>query len=51
MANKGNTIHIPLSEQEALAGFLKVKPTEDMPRPGANPTSNKKAKKKKAAKR
>jgi hypothetical protein len=50
MPKPGDTIHIPLPEADALAGLLKVKPTAAMPRPGANPTGKKKAKKK-AAKR
>jgi hypothetical protein len=44
MPKPGDTIHIPLSEHDALAGLLKVKPTAGMPRPGA--TGKKKAKKK-----
>jgi hypothetical protein len=40
-----NNIHIPLPEEEALRLAFKVKPTKDMPRPGANP--QKKAVKKK----
>jgi hypothetical protein len=51
MPKPGDTIHIPLSEREALAGLLRVKPTEGMPRPGANPTGKKKAKKKSGTKR
>lgn len=31
----GDNIRIPLSEDEALRALLKVKPTADMPRPGA----------------
>lgn len=42
MAKLDYKIHIPLPEQEALAGLLAVKPTKDMPRPGANPTAAKK---------
>jgi hypothetical protein len=38
-------IRIPLSERDALAGLLRVKPAEDMPRPGANATAKKKPKK------
>src|SRR6185437_15165105 len=38
----GNNVHIPLSEKDALRALLKVKPTEEMPRPGA---ANKPAKK------
>jgi hypothetical protein len=44
MARPGETLHIPLKEKEAIAGLLKVKPTEEMPRPGANPTERKKRK-------
>lgn len=42
----GNKIHIPLSEREAVQLLGKVKPTADMPRPGAS-----KPKKKARAKR
>jgi hypothetical protein len=45
MAKPGNTIHIPLSEGEAVTLLGRVKPTADMPRPGANPTGKKKTKK------
>lgn len=45
VAYPGNKIHIPLSEREAVQLLGKVKPTADMPRPGASPT---KAKKKRA---
>jgi hypothetical protein len=31
----GNKIHIPLTEHEAVRLLGKVKPTADMPRPGA----------------
>jgi len=48
MAKPGNSVHIPLSEHDALVGLLKVKPTAAMPRPGANPTGKKKPKKKAA---
>jgi hypothetical protein len=48
MPKPGDNIHIPLSEREALAGLLKVKPTEEMPRPGAQAM---KAKRKATAKR
>jgi hypothetical protein len=44
-------LRIPLKERDALAGLLAVKPTADMPRPGANPTQKKKPAKRKAAKR
>ena len=46
----GDKIHIPLPEDEALRGLFKVKPTKDMPRPGADPTGKKKAGKKSAKK-
>jgi hypothetical protein len=32
----GNKIHIPLTEREAVRLLGKVKPTADMPRPGAS---------------
>ncbi len=35
MPRPGNKIHIPLPEDEALRLLGKVKPTADMPRPGA----------------
>lgn len=38
----GNNVKIPLPFREALRGLLKVKPTDDMPRPGAHPTAPKK---------
>jgi len=41
MAKPSTTIYIPLKEREALTGLLAVKPTADMPRPGANPTGKK----------
>jgi len=37
MPRTGENIYIPLPEDEALRLALKVKPTKDMPRPGANP--------------
>jgi hypothetical protein len=48
MPKPGDNIRIPLSERDALAGLLAVRPTADMPRPGANPTGKKKPKKKTA---
>jgi hypothetical protein len=45
MPKPGDTIRIPLKENDALAGLLAVKPTADMPRPGANRTGKKKTKK------
>jgi hypothetical protein len=36
VAHPGNKIHIPLSEREAIRLLGKVKPTADMPRPGAS---------------
>jgi hypothetical protein len=44
----GNTVHIPLPEEKAIRLLLKVKPTADMPRPGANPTGPKKKRAKEA---
>jgi len=38
MPHPGDKVHIPLSEDEALRALLKVKPTSDMPRPGASKT-------------
>jgi hypothetical protein len=38
----GNNVHIPLKEEEAIRALFKVKPTKDMPRPGANPATKKK---------
>jgi hypothetical protein len=34
----GDNVHIPLAPDEALGLLLKVKPTAEMPRPGAKPT-------------
>jgi len=42
MAKQGDTIHIPLSEDRAVALLGKVKPTADMPRPGTHSTKGKK---------
>ena len=47
MAHPGNKIHIPLSEREAVRLLGKVKPTADMPRPGASSVKVKKAVKRK----
>jgi len=44
----GNTIHIPLKEEDAILAFMRVKPTRDMPRPGANPMKAKRKRAKKA---
>ena len=38
-----HNIRIPLREAEAVALLGRVKPTADMPRPGANPTKVKRA--------
>jgi hypothetical protein len=46
VAHPGNKIHIPLKTDEALRLALRVKPTKDMPRPGASPTKRKKTTKK-----
>jgi hypothetical protein len=48
MPHPGNKIHIPLPFNDAVRGLLKVKPTEDMPRPGA---TGKKATKKESPKK
>jgi len=37
-------IYIPLTWDEAVRRLLRVKPTADMPRPGANPSTRKSAK-------
>jgi hypothetical protein len=41
----GDSIHIPLSEDRAVALLGKVKPTADMPRPGTHATKAKRKKK------
>jgi hypothetical protein len=38
LANNSAPIHIPLDPAEAIRLAMKVKPTSEMPRPGANPT-------------
>jgi len=38
LGKPGNKIRIPLPEKKALELLLKVKPTADMPRPGAHPS-------------
>lgn len=48
MPKQGDAIHIPLSTESAIKLAFKVKPTADMPRPGANPMKAKKAAKKKS---
>ena len=48
MPRPGDTIHIPLKEEDAILAFMRVKPTADMPRPGANPTKAKRKRTKKA---
>ncbi|MGA3324633.1 MAG: hypothetical protein ABSF45_09170 [Terriglobia bacterium] len=45
MPKPGNKIRIPLPEKEALSLLLKVKPTADMPRQGAQPFGSSKTKK------
>jgi hypothetical protein len=42
MPHPGNKIHIPLSEREAVRLLGKVKPTAEMPRPGAQAKKPKK---------
>jgi hypothetical protein len=50
VAKPGDTIHIPLPFEQAIDAALKVKPTADMPRPGAQATKAKPPKKKRAKK-
>lgn len=45
MAKPGDLIRIPLPEKQALSLLLKVKPTADMPRPGAHPGKPKRKRK------
>lgn len=40
MSRPGNNVHIPLELDKAVGLFLRVKPTADMPRPGAHPTKS-----------
>jgi hypothetical protein len=42
--------HIPVPEEKALAALLRVKPTADMPRPGAHATGQKKKRAKRKTK-
>lgn len=39
--NQNLKTRIPLDEDEALRLIMQVKPTAEMPRPGANPTTRK----------
>jgi hypothetical protein len=50
MPHPGNKIHIPLKTDEALRLALQVKPTKDMPRPGATGKPKKSAAKKRKRK-
>jgi len=43
MARPGNNVHIPLPTDKAIGLLLRVKPTADMPRPGAHPTKSRMA--------
>jgi hypothetical protein len=47
MPKPGNEIRIPLPEKEAVDLLLKVRPTAEMPRPGAQPSKPKRSKKSK----
>jgi hypothetical protein len=47
MAKPGDILRIPLQETEFLSGLMKVKPTSEMPRPGAHPTIQKTRKRRK----
>jgi hypothetical protein len=51
MPKPGDNIHIPIPEREALALLLRVKPTENMPRPGTNRTEAKPKRKKRVPKK
>ena len=44
MARPGNNVHIPLSTDKAIGLLLRVRPSKDMPRPGAHPTKSRMAK-------
>jgi hypothetical protein len=46
----GDNIHIPLPERDALRLLMKVKPTAEMPRPGAQAMKTKTSKKKRPKK-
>ena len=50
MPKPGDAVHIPLREEEAIRLAFRVKPTHDMPKPGAHAMGpkKKKANKKKA---
>lgn len=51
MPKPGDTIHIPLKEDDAIRLALRVKPNATMPKPGAHATGPKKKRvKKKVAK-
>ena len=49
MPKPGNSIHIPLKEEDAIRLAFKVKPTAAMPNPGANATGPKKKRTRKKA--
>lgn len=42
MPKPGDTVHIPLREEDAIRLALRVKPTASMPKPGAHATGPKK---------
>jgi hypothetical protein len=48
MARTADNIHIPLKTEDAILAFMKVKPTADMPHPGANSMKAKRKRVKKA---
>jgi hypothetical protein len=48
MSRTADNIRIPLKTEDAILAFMKVKPTADMPRPGANPMKAKRKRAKKA---
>jgi hypothetical protein len=43
MAERKDSIHIPLPFDQALSGLMKVKPTKDMPRTGKKVAQKKKS--------
>ena len=51
VAKPATNIHIPLTESEAVSLLLRVKPTKDMPRPGASKSKAKSKRTKKTTAR
>ncbi len=48
MPRPDDAIHIPLKTEDAILAFIKVKPTDEMRRPGANPMKAERKRAKKA---